>query len=130
MKIAIIMLAVTNHIAATEVAVWLSGQGVDPRLLSQAMSATASSTPTLYLDRVLAGGPYGGGNIRNTHKDVALAMGLAADHGIALPLPPQLSRSCRWASPRNCSATISRLPCGSCTATSPATVRGPRRGGQ
>ena len=85
MKIGIIMLSVANHIIATEVSVWLKSQGVDPTILCHVMKETSSSSPTTYLNRILRGGLKAGGNIRNTHKDLEMAMRLAADQTVPLP---------------------------------------------
>ncbi len=85
MKISINMLGIANHIVATEVALLLTSQGIDPAILCHVMKETGSSTPTTYLNRILRGGLKAGGNIRNTHKDLALALQLAGEQTLPLP---------------------------------------------
>lgn len=91
LKIAIIMMAVTGHLAAAEAAFWLARQGIDPLLLYRVMKVTESLTGARYLGRLLQGGLGKGGMMRNTKKDLSLAQSVAGEMGISLPLTRRAS---------------------------------------
>jgi 2-hydroxy-3-oxopropionate reductase len=91
LKIAIIMMAVSGHLAAAEAAFWLAAQGIEPLLLYRVMEITESLTGARYLKRMLQGGLGKGGMMRNTKKDLSLARSVAKELGISLPLTQRAS---------------------------------------
>lgn len=86
LKIAIIMLAVVRQAVAGEVVFWLKRCGADPQWLIQLIEETERLTPARELKLITGGGLKQGGNIRNTHKDLTLALKLAAERDLPLPL--------------------------------------------
>lgn len=76
-KIGVIMLSVVSTLAAVEVCQWLSSLGIAPETLYKVLQSTGSWASGSYVHRVLIGGLRAGGNIRNTHKDLAMAMAMA-----------------------------------------------------
>lgn len=88
-KVGVIMLSVMQSLAATEVALWLTRQGVDPLVLYDLLCTTGSTASASNLGRVLRGGLKAGGNVRNTHKDLEIALRLAGENTLPLPFTAQ-----------------------------------------
>lgn len=84
-KIAVIMMSVAATIAATEVAAWLSAQGLDPRLFLRLLRETGSSASAAHMERFSCRHISHGGMLRNSKKDLREALKVASD--LNLPLP-------------------------------------------
>jgi 2-hydroxy-3-oxopropionate reductase len=86
LKIAVIMFAAANAVAAAEVSSWLTAQGVDPKLFHALLQATGSRESAGRMDDFLKRNNNHGGALSNSYKDIRQALETAAELGMPLPL--------------------------------------------
>lgn len=100
LKIAIIMLNVASNIASLEAAYILKRNDIDPAWLIRLMDETGLSHEARELKILLSGGLKLGGNVRNSHKDVLLALQTASEKDVPVPLMAcahQILQACKGA---------------------------------
>ena len=86
LKIAVIMFAAANAVAAAEVSSWLAAQGIDPKLFHALLQATGSRESAGRMDDFLKRNNNHGGALSNSYKDIRQALETAAQLGMPLPL--------------------------------------------
>jgi 3-hydroxyisobutyrate dehydrogenase-like beta-hydroxyacid dehydrogenase len=86
LKIAVIMFAAANAVAAAEVSSWLTAQGVDPKLFHALLQTTGSRESAGRMDDFLKRNNNHGGALSNSYKDIRQALETAAELGMPLPL--------------------------------------------
>jgi len=85
LKIAIMMVAQANNIILAEVAVWLTKQGIDPKLFLEVAQTTDSRATASRLEGFLKRDRSYGGALSNSYKDLRQALKVAADSQLPLP---------------------------------------------
>jgi 3-hydroxyisobutyrate dehydrogenase len=86
LKIAVIMFAAANAVAAAEVSSWLTAQGLDPKLFHALLQTTGSRESAGRMEDFLKRNNSHGGALSNSYKDIRQALEVAAGHGMPLPL--------------------------------------------
>jgi 3-hydroxyisobutyrate dehydrogenase-like beta-hydroxyacid dehydrogenase len=86
LKIAVIMFAAANAVAAAEVSSWLAAQGLDPKLFHDLLKATGSRESAGRMEDFLKRNNSHGGALSNSYKDIRQALETAAALGMPLPL--------------------------------------------
>lgn len=85
LKIAIMMVAQANNIILAEVAVWLTKQGINPKLFLEVAQTTDSRATASRLEGFLKRERSYGGALSNSYKDLRQALKVAADSQLPLP---------------------------------------------
>jgi 3-hydroxyisobutyrate dehydrogenase-like beta-hydroxyacid dehydrogenase len=86
LKIAVIMFAAANAVAAAEVSSWLAAQGIDPKLFHALLQTTGSRESAGRMEDFLKRNNNHGGALSNSYKDIRQALETAAEIGMPLPL--------------------------------------------
>jgi 3-hydroxyisobutyrate dehydrogenase-like beta-hydroxyacid dehydrogenase len=86
LKIAVIMFAAANAVAAAEVSAWLAAQGIDPKLFHALLQTTGSRESAGRMEDFLKRNNNHGGALSNSYKDIRQALETAAELGMPLPL--------------------------------------------
>jgi len=86
LKIAVIMFAAANAVAAAEVSSWLTAQGIDPKLFHALLQTTGSRESAGRMEDFLKRNNSHGGALSNSYKDIRQALEVAAGYGMPLPL--------------------------------------------
>jgi 3-hydroxyisobutyrate dehydrogenase len=86
LKIAVIMFAAANAVAAAEVSSWLTAQGLNPKLFHALLQTTGSRESAGRMEDFLKRNNNHGGALSNSYKDIRQALEVAAGHGMPLPL--------------------------------------------